>query len=70
MAKDEFHKGDKVSWKSHGGTAEGTVEKKITTETQAGGRAVKASKDEPQYLVKSEKSGGEAVHKPSALKKA
>ena len=65
----EFHKGDRVTWKSHGGTAEGTVQKKITTETEAGGRTVKASEDEPQYLVKSEKSGGEAVHKPGALKK-
>lgn len=66
---DEFNKGDHVSWKSHGGTAEGEVEKKITEETEAAGRKVKASKDEPQYLVKSEKSGGEAVHKPTALKK-
>ncbi len=66
----DFKKGDKVKWKSHGGEAVGTVEKKITSETEAGGRKVKASKDEPQYLVKSEKSGGEAVHKPSALKKA
>ncbi len=66
----DFKKGDKVKWKSHGGEAVGTVEKKITAETEAGGRKVKASKDEPQYLVKSEKSGGEAVHKPSALKKA
>jgi len=30
---------------------------------------VKASEDEPQYLVRSEKGGGEAVHKPSALKR-
>ena len=66
---DELHKGDHVTWKSHGGTAEGTVEKKITEETEAGGRTVKASKDEPQYLVRSEKSGGEAVHKPGALTK-
>ena len=65
----EFKKGDKVEWQSHGGTAEGVVEKKITSDTEAGGRKVRASKDEPQYLVKSEKSGGEAVHKPSALKK-
>ena len=64
---DEFNKGDHVSWKSHGGEAEGTVERKITTETDAGGRHVKASKDDPQFLVKSEKSGGEAVHKPDAL---
>ncbi len=66
----DFKKGDKVKWKSHGGEAVGTVEKKITEETEAGGRKVKASKDEPQYLVKSEKSGGTAVHKPGALEKA
>jgi len=65
----EFKKGDKVEWKSHGSKAVGEVKKKITSETEAGGRKVKASKDEPQYLVKSDKSGGEAVHKPDALKK-
>ncbi|WP_435744479.1 DUF2945 domain-containing protein [Nocardioides sp. SYSU DS0663] len=65
----EFEKGDKVTWKSHGGTAEGVVEKKITSDTEAAGRTVRASEDDPQYLVKSEKSGGEAVHKPSALTK-
>ena len=67
---DEFAKGDKVSWKSHGGEAVGTVEQKFTSDTEAGGRTVKASKEEPQYLVTSEKSGGTAVHKPSALRKA
>ena len=65
----EFSKGDHVSWKSHGGEAEGTVQRKITEDTEAGGRTVRASEDEPQYEVKSEKSGGTAVHKPSALKK-
>ena len=65
----ELKKGDQVTWKSHGGTAEGTVEKKITKDTEAGGRTVRASEDEPQYLVQSAKSGGEAVHKPSALDK-
>ena len=64
-----FEKGDKVTWKSHGGEAVGEVVKKITSDTEAGGRKVKASKDDPQYLVRSEKSGGEAVHKPSALTK-
>ena len=69
MADKNFKKGDKVEWKSHGSTAVGKVEEKITSETEAGGRKVKASKDEPQYLVESEKSGGEAVHKPDALTK-
>jgi hypothetical protein len=65
----DFSKGDHVSWKSHGGEAEGTVQKKITEDTEAAGRKVKASSDDPQYEVKSEKSGGTAVHKPSALSK-
>jgi hypothetical protein len=66
----EFKKGDRVEWDSHGGTAVGTVERKITERTEAGGRTVAASADEPQYLVKSEKSGGTAVHKPEALRRA
>jgi hypothetical protein len=65
----ELKAGDQVSWNSHGGTAEGTVLKKITKDTTAGGRTVRASEDEPQYLVRSDKSGGEAVHKPGALTK-
>jgi Hypervirulence associated proteins TUDOR domain len=65
----KFTKGDKVEWSSHGSTASGEVEEEITERTQAAGRTVAASEDDPQYLVKSEKSGGEAVHKPSALRK-
>jgi Hypervirulence associated proteins TUDOR domain len=65
----EFKKGDRVEWNSHGGKAVGRVERKITSDTEAGGRKVRASKDEPQYLVRSEKSGGTAVHKPEALKR-
>jgi Hypervirulence associated proteins TUDOR domain len=68
-AVSEFEKGDRVTWKSHGGTAEGEVLKKITEDTEAAGRTVRASADEPQYLVRSDKSGGEAVHKPGALTK-
>jgi hypothetical protein len=70
MADDAFKRGDHVTWKSHGGTAEGTVEKKITENTEAAGRTVRASKDDPQYLVKSDKNGGEAVHTPGALEKS
>lgn len=65
-----FRKGDKVRWSSHGGEAVGVVEREITAETSAAGRKVKASKEEPQYLVRSDKSGGTAVHKPDALKRA
>ncbi len=66
---ENLKKGDQVRWNSHGSQAEGEVEEKITEDTEAAGRTVRASPDDPQYLVKSDKSGGEAVHKPDALKK-
>lgn len=66
---DDLKKGDKVEWSSHGNTVEGEVKKKITSETEEAGREVKASKDEPQYEVESDKTGKDAVHKPGALKK-
>jgi hypothetical protein len=65
--KKTFRKGDRVSWKSHGSTAVGVVERRITSDTEEAGRTVRASKDEPQYLVRSEKSGATAVHRPEAL---
>jgi hypothetical protein len=69
MAHDDenLSKGDHVSWSSHGQKVEGTVEQKITKRTEAAGRTVDASKDDPQYKVKSAKTGREAVHKPGAL---
>lgn len=69
MAKDEFKVGDEVEWDSHGGKAVGQVEEKITEDTNAAKRTVRASEDDPQYRVRSEKSGGEAVHEPDALRK-
>ena len=66
---ETFRKGDKVEWNSHGSTAEGVVEKKITSRTEEAGRTVDASPEEPQYLVRSDKSGGTAVHKPGALRR-
>lgn len=63
-----IRKGDKVTWQSHGRTVEGAVEEKVTSRTGTAGRTVDASKDEPQYKVKSDKTGREAVHKPESLK--
>jgi hypothetical protein len=60
-------RGDEVTWRSHGSTVHGTVERELTSDTTAAGRTVRASKDDPQYVVRSEKTGREAVHKPSAL---
>lgn len=70
MTKDsKLRVGDHVTWQSHGSTAEGTVEEKLTSDTTAAGRTVRASEDEPQYRVRSAKSDNDAVHKPEALQR-
>lgn len=60
--------GARVSWKSHAGTAEGEVLHKQTSNTTIKHHQVRASREEPQYIVKSD-NGGKAAHKPSALTK-
>ncbi|MGW6919887.1 DUF2945 domain-containing protein [Streptomyces sp. NPDC054950] len=67
--KDGPSKGDKVSWKSHGQNVTGKVKRKITDRTEAAGRTVDASREEPQYEVESDKTGRSAVHKPGSLRK-
>ena len=69
-AKDaDPKKGDEVTWNSHGGTAHGKVVKKQTSDTKIKGHTVKASKEEPQFIVRSDK-GGKAAHKAAPLKQA
>lgn len=68
MAKN-LKAGDKVKWGTPQGETHGKVVKKETGTTKAGGHTAKATKEEPQYRVKSDKSGKEAVHKPDELKK-
>ena len=62
--------GDKVGWDSAGGHSIGKVVKKQTTPTKIKGHQVSASNDNPEYIVKSDKSGKVAAHKASALTKA
>ena len=65
----EFKQGDKVEWNIPQGKTQGTVKKRLTSQTQVGGQKINASNDDPRYLVESETSGKEAAHKPDALTK-
>ncbi len=60
--------GDKVSWESSGGHSVGRVEKKLTSPTAIKGHKVAASREDPEFLVRSDKSGKVAAHKAEALK--
>lgn len=61
--------GDKVEWGTSQGKTKGVVKKKVTSPMKIKGHEVKASKDNPQYLVESSKTGEKAAHKAEALKK-
>lgn len=62
-------KGDQVIWKFQNGETNGSVTKVHTKDFVFMGRQRRASEEEPQYEVMSEKTGKTAVHKESALKK-
>ena len=66
---DAFKPGDQVEWDTSQGTTEGTVERRLTGETHIKGFTAKPSAENPEYLVKSAKTGAEAAHKPSELRK-
>ena len=70
MSEKTFKAGDKVKWDHSQGTTAGKVVKKVTSETKIKGHKVAASKDNPEYIVESAKTGARAAHKPSELKKA
>ena len=65
----DFRVGDHVEWNSEAGRVRGTIKKKIISEITFKGYKVHASKEEPQYLIDSDKTDHMAMHKGSALKK-
>lgn len=67
--KQEFKVGDYVEWNSEAGRVRGTIKKKVTSAIKFKTYTVRASKEEPQYLIKSDKTDHLAMHKGSALRK-
>jgi hypothetical protein len=66
---EQLQKGDNVEWDTSQGKTKGTVEKKLIEPIDIKGHHVAASPENPEYLVKSDKTGKEAAHKPESLKK-
>ena len=67
--KHEFKVGDHVGWNPEEGHVRGTIKKKVPSAIKFKTYTVRASKEEPQYLIKSDKTEHMAMHKGSALKK-
>ncbi|CAM5248782.1 DUF2945 domain-containing protein [Stutzerimonas degradans] len=66
---NRFKVGDHVSWNSEAGRVSGTIIKVHTADTQYKGHTRRASAQEPQYEIKSDKTDHIAMHKPGALTK-
>lgn len=68
MAK--FKVGDHVSWNSEAGHVSGTISKIHKSDFQYKGYTRRASTEEPQYEIESDKTDHVAAHKESALTKS
>jgi hypothetical protein len=64
-----FKVGDHVSWNSEAGRVRGKITKVHTRELTFKGYQHHASREEPQYEIKSDKTDHIALHKGSALRR-
>ncbi|QDW36117.1 DUF2945 domain-containing protein [Bradyrhizobium sp. KBS0727] len=64
-----FKVGDHVSWNSEAGRVSGRIIRTHTQDVDYKGYTHHASRDEPQYEIKSDKTDHIAMHKGSALTK-
>ena len=67
--KHEFKVGDHVEWNSEAGYVRGTIKRKITSAMKFKTYIARASKEEPQYMIKSDTTDHIAMHKGAALRK-
>lgn len=68
MAK-RFQVGDHVTWNSEAGRVSGTIIVVHTRDFDFKGYTHHASRDDPQYEIRSDKTDHIAMHKGSALRK-
>lgn len=65
----KFRIGDHVTWNSEAGRVSGKIVKVHIKDFKYKGYTHHASKDDPQYEIKSDKTDHVAVHKTGALSK-
>ena len=63
-----FKPGDHVEWNSEAGRVRGVIVKKVVSDVRFKGYVHHATRKEPQYFIKSDKTDHIAIHKASALK--
>ena len=64
-----LRKGDRVAWNTSQGETTGRVVEHRTDDFQLYGQQFRASREEPAYIVESDKTGARAAHKEGGLTK-
>jgi hypothetical protein len=63
-----FRRGEHVEWNSEAGRVRGVIIKKLVSNIRIKGYVHHASREEPQYLIQSDKTDHVAIHKGKALR--
>jgi hypothetical protein len=66
---DQFRRGERVEWNYRGRRVTGKVRRKLTSRTEVAGRPVAASREDPRYVVRTDKTGKETTRRPGALRR-
>ena len=69
MSTKKLSVGDRVEWDTSQGKTTGRIKKKLTSPMKIKSHKVAASPENPEYLVRTEKSKKLAAHKPTELRK-
>lgn len=64
----KFKIGDHVEWNSEAGRVRGVIFRKAVSNVRVKGYVHHASREDPQYFIKSDKTDHIAIHKGPALK--
>ena len=67
--KHGFKVGDHVEWHSEAGRVRGTIKRRVTSAIRFKTYTVRASREEPQFLIKSDQTDHLAMHKGTALRR-
>lgn len=66
---ERFKRGDRVQWNFRGHPVTGRVRRRLIERTEVDGQVYNASKDDPRYLVRSDKTGKETARRPDTLRR-
>lgn len=69
MTGKTLEAGDTVRWDHSQGSSTGKIVRKVTSPTKIKNHKVTATKDDPEYIVQSDRTGAKAAHRPGALRK-